>query len=199
MLSSRLAAVFRPLFRVAPILLACLGPAAALAQELPAPAQSGAANPFGRKYPARVYRTVRLEGKPPVIDGRFDDEAWKQGEWAGDYTQFMPTEGAPPSQPTELKILYDDKHVYFAIRAYDDPSKVHRYPGRRDDFNGYAVDVVGVCFDSYNRVAALAPRRAPAARAGEDQLGSVRFRGWHCGLRHRRPRREGRSHVQLHA
>ena len=55
--------------------------------------------------------------------------------------------GRAPSQPTELKILYDDKHVYFAIRAYDDPAKVHRYPGRRDDFAG---DIVGVCFDSYN-------------------------------------------------
>lgn len=150
MLSSHLVACFRPLFLVVPILLVCLGPAVVLAQVPPAAAQTGAANPSGRKYPARVYQTVRLEGKPPVIDGRFDDEAWKQGEWAGHYTQNLPTEGAPPSAPTEIKILYDDKNVYMAIRAYDDPAKVHRYPGRRDDFNNYAVDIVGVCFDSYN-------------------------------------------------
>ena len=31
--------------------------------------------------------TRRLQGKPPTIDGRLDDEAWKQGEWAGNYTQ----------------------------------------------------------------------------------------------------------------
>jgi hypothetical protein len=127
------------------VLLVGLGPTTALARQVPA-----SENPFGRKYPARVYQTVRLEGQPPAVDGRLEDEAWKQGEWAGDYRQFMPTEGARPSQPTEIKILYDDKHVYVAIRAYDDPAKVHRYPGRRDDFNGYAVDVVGVCFDSYN-------------------------------------------------
>jgi hypothetical protein len=59
----------------------------------------------------------------------------------------MPTEGAKPTKPTELKILYDDKHVYFAIRAYDDPDKIHAYPGRRDDFTG---DIVGICFSSYN-------------------------------------------------
>ena len=77
----------------------------------------------------------RLLVKPPVIDGRLDDEAWlRQGEWAGQYTQQMPVEGAPPTEPTELKILYDDKNLYFAIRAYDDPDKVHVYPGRRDDF-----------------------------------------------------------------
>lgn len=106
-----------------------------------------AVNSSGRKYPPRIYNMVHLVGKPPVIDGRLDDEAWKEGEWAADYTQQAPIEGAKPSWPTELKILYDDRHVYIAIRAYDDPALVHRYPGRRDDFTG---DIVGVCFDSYN-------------------------------------------------
>jgi hypothetical protein len=143
--SSRLGALVRWLLRAALLALAGLAAAEARAQ---APTDtSPVANPFGRKYPARVYQTVHLEGTPPEIDGRLDDDAWKEGEWAGDFTQQIPTEGAPPSQPTELKILYDDRHVYFAIRAYDDPGLVHRYPGRRDDFTG---DIVGVCFDSYN-------------------------------------------------
>ncbi len=46
-------------------------------------APKDAANPFGRKYPARIYRTVRLQGPPPVIDGKLDDPAWSEGEWAG--------------------------------------------------------------------------------------------------------------------
>jgi hypothetical protein len=127
------------------LLVACLGASGAAGQT--PPEKPPLANPFGRKYPARVYRTVHLEGKAPTVDGRLDDEAWTQGEWAGDYTQQIPTEGAPPSKPTELKILYDDKNVYMAIRAHDDPEKVHRYPARRDDMIG---DIVGVCFDSYN-------------------------------------------------
>jgi hypothetical protein len=131
------------------MLLALLLAVAAAGQAQDTPAASPA-NPFGRKYPPRVYQTTRLQGEPPAIDGRFDDAAWQQGQWAGDYTQQMPVEGAKPSQPTELKILYDDRYVYVAIRAYDDPALVHRYPGRRDDFGGYAVDVVGICFDSYN-------------------------------------------------
>jgi len=90
---------------------------------------------------------MRLQGEPPVIDGRLDDAAWSEGERSGDYTQQLPTEGAPPTQPTELKILYDEKSVYFAIRVHDDPDLVHRYPGRRDALAG---DIVGVCFDSYN-------------------------------------------------
>ncbi len=129
---------------------AWLTPPSSAAPQVPSGTQSGtesSANPSGRKYPARIYRTVRLQGKPPVIDGRLDDPAWLEGEWASDYTQQMPTEGAQPSRPTALKILYDDRHIYIAIRAYDDPALVHRYPGRRDDITG---DVVGVCFDSYS-------------------------------------------------
>ena len=129
--------------------LACPGPVATAATATAAAADAGQARAAnaGRKYKARIYRTQRLVGEPPTIDGRLDDAAWQQGEWAGDYTQQLPTEGASPSARTELKILYDAKHVYFGIRAYDDPAKVHRYPGRRDDLTG---DIVGVCFDSYN-------------------------------------------------
>jgi hypothetical protein len=99
----------------------------------------------GRARPPRIYNTQRLSGAPPSIDGRLDDEAWTEGEWAKDYIQQIPVEGGVPSQKTELKVLYDDKHVYYAIRAYDDMSKVTRYPARRDSISG---DVVGVCFDS---------------------------------------------------
>ena len=133
-----------------PALPGHLGGSPALAQEAPASASATPDNPFGRKYPPRIFNATRLAGKSPSVDGRFDDEAWAEGVWEGNFTQQLPVEGAPPTQPTEVKILYDDDHVYMAIRAYDDPGKVHRYPGRRDDFNGYAVDVVGVCFDSYN-------------------------------------------------
>lgn len=127
-----------------------LAPAAAGQQPPSGKNGLSAANPSGRKYPPRIYNTVRLSGPPPVINGRLDDPAWKEGEWAGDYTQQMPVEGAKPSEPTELKILYDDRNIYVAIRAYDNPALVHRYPGRRDDLTGFSADIVGVCFDSYN-------------------------------------------------
>jgi len=144
--AARPVAAARPWLAALVAVLACLTALPALAQETPSPE-----NPYGRKYPPRIYTATRLSGQPPVIDGRIDDEAWqKEGEWAGDYTQNMPTEGAPPTEPTELKILYDDKYLYYAIRAFDDPAKIHYYPGRRDDFGEFAVDVVGICFDSYN-------------------------------------------------
>ena len=99
-----------------------------------------------RSHPPRIYNTHRLTGKPPSIDGHLDDDAWKEGEWAGDYIQQTPLEGGPPSKQTQLKVLYDEKYIYMAIRAYDDMTKVARYSSRRDEIAG---DIVGVCFDSF--------------------------------------------------
>ncbi len=98
--------------------------------------------------PKRIYTTTRLTTKKPVIDGKLNDECWRTGEWAGNYIQWIPNDGAKPSEPTQIKILYDDRNIYVAIRAFDnEPDKIVRKAGRRDEFNG---DIVGVTFDSYN-------------------------------------------------
>jgi len=96
----------------------------------------------------RIYKTIRLTTPKPVIDGILNDTCWQTGEWAGDFTQWIPNEGAEPSLPTEIKILYDDNNIYVAIRAFDnEPDKISRKAGRRDQFNG---DAVGINFDSYH-------------------------------------------------
>ena len=100
-----------------------------------------------QKLKQPVYVTTRLVTDRPVIDGKLDDECWKKGNWAGDYTQFVPHEGAKPTFPTEHNIQYDDKFLYIAFRAYDpEPDKVNRYADSRDNIVG---DMVGVNFDSY--------------------------------------------------
>ena len=100
------------------------------------------------KKSVRIYTTTRLTTKRPIIDGILNDACWKTGEWAADFTQWVPKEGAKPSQPTELKILYDDKNIYVAIRAFDnEPEKIIRKAGRRDEFAG---DQAGITFDSYH-------------------------------------------------
>ena len=95
----------------------------------------------------RNYTTQRLTTPKPVIDGKLNDDCWKTGTWAGEFTQWIPIEGGKPTMPTEVNILYDDKNIYVAIRAYEnEPDKIQRYAGVRDEFAG---DIVGVNFDSY--------------------------------------------------
>jgi hypothetical protein len=94
-----------------------------------------------------VYVTTRLVTPKPVIDGKLDDECWKHGNWADNYTQFIPNEGSEPTYQTEHNIQYDDKNLYIAFRSFDpEPDKIHRYAGVRDEIVG---DMVGVNFDSY--------------------------------------------------
>ncbi len=112
---------------------------------IPVPAAPPSA-PIG-SGPRRIYTAVRLAAAPPRIDGRLDDSCWdKDGTWAGDYTQFSPKHGSTPTEPSKLKVLYDDKYLYVAIRAYDDPAKMTRFAGPRDKFTG---DIVGITFDTY--------------------------------------------------
>jgi hypothetical protein len=98
--------------------------------------------------PVVSYNTTRLTTAKPTIDGVLNDACWQTGEWAGNYTQWIPKEGAKPSQETQFKILYDDKNLYIALRAFDkEPSKISRKAGRRDELFG---DVMGITFDSYH-------------------------------------------------
>jgi len=96
----------------------------------------------------KTYSTIRLSTERPVIDGRLDDSCWKTGKWEGEFIQFIPHEGAKPSQKSEFQILYDDKNIYVAMRAYEkEPDKIQRFAGMRDEFTG---DMMGICFDSYH-------------------------------------------------
>ena len=75
-----------------------------------------------------VYFTTRLTTDRPVIDGKLDDDCWKTGTWAGDFHQYIPDEGAKATWPTVFNLLYDDKYVYIAIRAFDgEPEKIQRF------------------------------------------------------------------------
>jgi hypothetical protein len=93
----------------------------------------------------RIYTISRIT-EAPVIDGKLNDSCWKIGEWQRDYTQYSPTYKAKSSRKTDLKLLYDDKNIYVAIRAFDTMNEITRRLSRRDS---YAGDIVGVMFDSY--------------------------------------------------
>ena len=98
--------------------------------------------------PLKVYTTKRLSIEKPIIDGVLDDACWQNDNWAGDFIQWIPNEGAAPTYPTYINVLYDNKNIYVAIRAIDrEPEKIIRKASRRDELSG---DMVGINFDSYH-------------------------------------------------
>ena len=67
---------------------------------------------------------VRVE-TGPVIDGNLDDPAWAKAPAGGPLTQFLPAQGAPMSQRTEFRVVFDDENIYVAAWCYDsEPDKI---------------------------------------------------------------------------
>src|ERR1700752_4071545 len=56
---------------------------------------------------------------PPRIDGKLDDPAWREARPDGRFTQNFPEEGKPPTERTEVRVLYDDRALYIGVRCYD--------------------------------------------------------------------------------
>ncbi len=72
-----------------------------------------------------------------------------EGEWSQNFLQNTPVERAQPTFPTRIKILYDDKNIYFALCAWDtEPDKINRFVGNRDDNS--IGDLISVAFDTYH-------------------------------------------------
>ncbi|MEJ1222718.1 DUF5916 domain-containing protein [Sediminicola sp. 1XM1-17] len=96
----------------------------------------------------RSYTThVVGEDEAPTVDGVLDDAAWNESEWAGDFIEWRPDENTPPTFATRFKIVYDAKHLYIGIQAFDKaPDSIEKRLSRRDGFQG---DIVEVNIDSY--------------------------------------------------
>lgn len=87
---------------------------------------------------------------PPVIDGRDDDVAWTRIQPTSDFVAFRPTEGAPPTYRTDMKVAFDDRTLYVLVRAHDPrPDSIIGLLSRRDVF-GPPNDLIQLYVDSYH-------------------------------------------------
>ncbi|HKY43135.1 MAG TPA: DUF5916 domain-containing protein [Pyrinomonadaceae bacterium] len=86
--------------------------------------------------------------KPPVIDGKLDEEVWQKAAVLKDFYQIQPGDNTPPSRPTEVLLGYDSKFIYIAFKATDEPDKVRATVAKRD--NIFNDDYVGFFLDTFN-------------------------------------------------
>ncbi len=100
--------------------------------------------------PAEKAAPVKLPKfeKPPVIDGKLDDEIWKSATVLKDFYQVQPGDNIAPSKPTEVMLGYDSKFLYIAFHCYDEPDKIRANISKRD--NIFNDDYVGILFDTFN-------------------------------------------------
>jgi hypothetical protein len=122
---------------------------------------------LSRTNSAAAQATTRSQNDPrPVavavlrqgevnIDGRLDDAAWTAATPITDFTQSTPDEGKPPSQRTEIRILYDASAIYVGARMYDSlgAKGIRSVLARRDQVmngdNNLTSDRISLVFDTF--------------------------------------------------
>jgi hypothetical protein len=138
MSAKNLASLLRPSVLGASLVLAGM-PTLNAQRAAPVPAETGSTS----------SATAARAARPPAIDGRADDAAWRDAAPITAFRQVDPVEDADPSMRTEARIAYDEANLYVFVRAFDPhPDSVIALLSRRDVRT--ASDQIKVMIDSYH-------------------------------------------------
>jgi hypothetical protein len=110
----------------------------------PTAIKNGVAVPLEKTQPVRI---PRFDTKPQ-IDGKLDENAWKNAVLFKDFYQIGPGDNIAPSRRTEMWMGYDSKAIYIAVHAYDEPDKVRATFAQRDEVLG--DDNFRIFLDTFN-------------------------------------------------
>ena len=104
------------------------------------------ANPDAIEYKAEAYRTFQAI----EIDGDLTESDWQNAKRLRQFVQMEPDEGKPMTEATDVRVLYDEKNIYFGFTCFDsDISKAAANEMRRDG-NLWDNDNVFVLLDTYD-------------------------------------------------
>ena len=85
----------------------------------------------------------------PVVDGVLDDAAWDHAGLLGELRQVEPIAGAAASQRTRVRMLHDDRGLFFAIECFDDDMPGLRATQMQRDANLDPDDRVEFLLDTF--------------------------------------------------
>jgi hypothetical protein len=81
----------------------------------------------------KVVKALRVN-EAITVDGILNEDVWQQKSYS-DFTMSDPTDGAEPTEKTEVWVAYDETNLYVAARLHDSkPELISSRLGRRDDF-----------------------------------------------------------------
>ena len=103
--------------------------------------------------PDSIKKTLEaIETTSPIlIDGKLDEAIWATVKPSPRFTQVNPYQGEAPSQDTEIKVLFDDKYLYFGVSCLDSlGKKAIRATDFKRDFDFQTHDLITLCIDGFN-------------------------------------------------
>jgi hypothetical protein len=122
--------------------------------------------------------TAQRAVSPPVIDGLVNEPAWNSGAVADDF--WVSQRDQPPSDPTRVVVLYDDRALYFAFTCLDGrPDLIRANQITRDTAPGFD-DRVTVELDPFHNHRSVSRFTVTARGTQSDALagGRAQTRGW---------------------
>ena len=92
--------------------------------------------------------TAFLTNKNLVIDGKENDDAWKEVKYTSSFWQWRPSDSILAKTQTKFKVLMDENNIYFLVKAYTDGNRF-LIPSLKRDFN-WNSDYINVLLDTFN-------------------------------------------------
>jgi hypothetical protein len=100
--------------------------------------------------PTKEIKAVRVD-EPPKVDGEFDDPVWIGVERARDFIQTEPNTGEPASEPTEVRMVFTEKSLFFAVQCFDSAAPQGLVvTDVKKDFSTRDSDVFEIMLDTFN-------------------------------------------------
>jgi hypothetical protein len=93
--------------------------------------------------------TVKFISEPIIADGDLDEPIWDMAESVNEFWEYFPLDSIQAKEQSEIKMLYDDKNLYIAIKA-SSVGKNYSLQSLRRDFRGSGNDSFSLVFDTFN-------------------------------------------------
>jgi hypothetical protein len=87
---------------------------------------------------------------PIHLDGSLSEKCWESAQVISDFTQRELTEGAAPTEKTEVRIIHDEGTLYIGIKCFDSQPDAILHKELKWDTALGSDDKIGVVIDTYH-------------------------------------------------
>jgi Domain of unknown function (DUF5916)/Carbohydrate family 9 binding domain-like len=89
--------------------------------------------------------------QPPRIDGVLDEKVWESAQIVDEFIQQEPRLGSAATERTEVRVLFDSRHLYIGVHAFDSqPASLTATEMRRDSDRLLNEDSFQLILDTFN-------------------------------------------------
>lgn len=98
---------------------------------------------------SQIVQTKRIDGSI-TVDGILDELEWESANAASNFIQYEPSYGTPASYPTFIKILYNDRMIFFGIDCKDPDYSLISSKVTKRDGEVCEDDAVALVLDTFD-------------------------------------------------